>query len=49
MAFGTASAVTDPEERMVALDAIVDHICPGRAADLQVLGPMASWPAPGSP
>ncbi|MFE2077072.1 pyridoxamine 5'-phosphate oxidase family protein [Streptomyces misionensis] len=30
---GTAYQVTDPEERRVALDALVDHVVPGRAAD----------------
>jgi nitroimidazol reductase NimA-like FMN-containing flavoprotein (pyridoxamine 5'-phosphate oxidase superfamily) len=30
---GTAFQVTDPAERAVALDALVDHIVPGRAAD----------------
>ena len=36
MALGKATAVTDPEEKRMALDAIVDHIVPGRAADLEV-------------
>ncbi|MFC8537920.1 pyridoxamine 5'-phosphate oxidase family protein [Streptomyces sp. NPDC057249] len=30
---GTAYAVTDPEERRVALDAIVDQVVPGRSKD----------------
>ncbi|MFI2642564.1 pyridoxamine 5'-phosphate oxidase family protein [Streptomyces sp. NPDC018610] len=30
---GTAHQVTDPEERRMALDALVDHVVPGRAAD----------------
>jgi nitroimidazol reductase NimA-like FMN-containing flavoprotein (pyridoxamine 5'-phosphate oxidase superfamily) len=30
---GIARQVTDPEERRTALDAIVDHVVPGRAAD----------------
>ncbi|MFE0257100.1 pyridoxamine 5'-phosphate oxidase family protein [Streptomyces sp. NPDC059010] len=30
---GTAYDVTDPEEKRVALDALVDHVVPGRAAD----------------
>lgn len=30
---GTAHEVTDPEERRLALDALVDHVVPGRAAD----------------
>ncbi|MER6736159.1 pyridoxamine 5'-phosphate oxidase family protein [Streptomyces puniciscabiei] len=30
---GIARQVTDPEERRLALDALVDHVVPGRAAD----------------
>ncbi|MER6330380.1 pyridoxamine 5'-phosphate oxidase family protein [Streptomyces sp. NPDC001034] len=30
---GIAHEVTDPEERRLALDALVDHVVPGRAAD----------------
>jgi uncharacterized protein len=30
---GTAHDVTDPAERSAALDALVDHVVPGRAAD----------------
>ncbi|MFE6889450.1 pyridoxamine 5'-phosphate oxidase family protein [Streptomyces sp. NPDC057694] len=30
---GTAQQVTDAEEKRLALDAIVDHVVPGRAAD----------------
>ncbi|MEV6806978.1 pyridoxamine 5'-phosphate oxidase family protein [Streptomyces sp. NPDC017248] len=30
---GVAYEVTDPEERRLALDALVDHVVPGRAAD----------------
>ncbi|MEV4972495.1 pyridoxamine 5'-phosphate oxidase family protein [Streptomyces scopuliridis] len=30
---GIARPVTDPEERRTALDAIVDHVVPGRSAD----------------
>ncbi|MEF9881670.1 pyridoxamine 5'-phosphate oxidase family protein [Streptomyces sp. P9-A4] len=30
---GTAHQVTDPEELRIALDALVDHVVPGRAAD----------------
>ncbi|MET9833658.1 pyridoxamine 5'-phosphate oxidase family protein [Streptomyces sp. NPDC006385] len=30
---GTAYEVTDPEEKRVALDALVDHVVPGRSAD----------------
>jgi uncharacterized protein len=30
---GTAYQVTDPEEKRLALDALVDHVVPGRTAD----------------
>ncbi|SED31838.1 Nitroimidazol reductase NimA, pyridoxamine 5'-phosphate oxidase superfamily [Streptomyces sp. 2224.1] len=30
---GTAHQITDPEEKKAALDALVDHVVPGRAAD----------------
>jgi hypothetical protein len=30
---GIAHDVTDPEEKRAALDALVDHVVPGRAAD----------------
>ncbi|QES16322.1 hypothetical protein DEJ45_30710 [Streptomyces venezuelae] len=30
---GTAHQVTDPEELRIALDALVDHVVPGRSAD----------------
>ncbi|MGW1895568.1 pyridoxamine 5'-phosphate oxidase family protein [Streptomyces sp. NPDC002004] len=30
---GVAHQVTDPEEKRIALDALVDHVVPGRAAD----------------
>lgn len=30
---GTARQVTDPEEKRTALDALVDHVVPGRASD----------------
>ncbi|MER6926458.1 pyridoxamine 5'-phosphate oxidase family protein, partial [Streptomyces spiralis] len=30
---GVAHQVTDPEEKRAALDALVDHVVPGRAAD----------------
>ncbi|MET9468158.1 pyridoxamine 5'-phosphate oxidase family protein [Streptomyces sp. NPDC006544] len=30
---GTAYEVTDPQERRMALDALVDHVVPGRSAD----------------
>ncbi|MFE7430157.1 pyridoxamine 5'-phosphate oxidase family protein [Streptomyces sp. NPDC057545] len=30
---GIARTVTDPKERRIALDAIVDHVVPGRSAD----------------
>ncbi|MFB8028708.1 pyridoxamine 5'-phosphate oxidase family protein [Streptomyces sp. NPDC056465] len=33
MVHGTARTVTDPEERRIALDAIVDQVVPGRSED----------------
>jgi uncharacterized protein len=33
MVHGTARQVTDPEEKRLALDALVDHVVPGRSAD----------------
>ncbi|MFJ8695757.1 pyridoxamine 5'-phosphate oxidase family protein [Streptomyces roseolilacinus] len=30
---GTARQVTDPDEKLAALDALVDHVVPGRSAD----------------
>lgn len=33
MVHGTAVDVTDPEEKRAALDALVDHVVPGRARD----------------
>ncbi|MDX3137068.1 pyridoxamine 5'-phosphate oxidase family protein [Streptomyces europaeiscabiei] len=30
---GTAHQVTDPQERRIALDALVDHVVPGRSGD----------------
>ncbi|MFJ8669945.1 pyridoxamine 5'-phosphate oxidase family protein [Streptomyces sp. NPDC093600] len=33
MVHGTAHQVTDPEERRTALDALVDHVVPGRSHD----------------
>lgn len=35
MVFGTARAVTDGDERRRALDAIVDHVLPGRSRELR--------------
>ncbi|MEU9141662.1 pyridoxamine 5'-phosphate oxidase family protein [Streptomyces sp. NPDC048404] len=32
---GVAHEVTDPEERVLALDALVDHVVPGRSADIR--------------
>ncbi|WP_328454777.1 pyridoxamine 5'-phosphate oxidase family protein [Streptomyces sp. NBC_00386] len=32
---GIAHEVTDPEERVLALDALVDHVVPGRSADIR--------------
>jgi nitroimidazol reductase NimA-like FMN-containing flavoprotein (pyridoxamine 5'-phosphate oxidase superfamily) len=31
--FGTATEVDDPDEKRAALDAVVDHVMPGRTAD----------------
>ncbi|MEU3985631.1 pyridoxamine 5'-phosphate oxidase family protein [Streptomyces sp. NPDC026672] len=36
---GTAHRVTDPEERAAALDALVDHVVPGRSADSRPANP----------
>jgi hypothetical protein len=33
MVFGTATAVDDPDEKARALDALVEHVVPGRGAD----------------
>jgi uncharacterized protein len=33
--FGTAEAITDPAEKAAALDAIVDHVVPGRMAEVR--------------
>ncbi|WP_274917368.1 pyridoxamine 5'-phosphate oxidase family protein [Streptomyces sp. WZ-12] len=33
VAHGTAHQVTDPDEKTAALDALVEHVLPGRAAD----------------
>ncbi|WP_236239009.1 pyridoxamine 5'-phosphate oxidase family protein [Streptomyces sp. CC228A] len=33
MVHGTAHQVTDPEEKRIALDALVDHVVPGRSRD----------------
>lgn len=35
MVFGPARLVTDAEERLLALDAIVDHVLPGRSAEIR--------------
>jgi nitroimidazol reductase NimA-like FMN-containing flavoprotein (pyridoxamine 5'-phosphate oxidase superfamily) len=35
MIFGTARLVEDPTEAIVALDAIVDHVLPGRSAEIR--------------
>ncbi|WP_395359580.1 pyridoxamine 5'-phosphate oxidase family protein [Streptomyces sp. YH02] len=37
--FGTAHQVTDPEELRIALDALVDHVVPGRSADSRPANP----------
>lgn len=36
---GTAHPVTDPEERRIALDALVDHVVPGRSRDSRPANP----------
>jgi nitroimidazol reductase NimA-like FMN-containing flavoprotein (pyridoxamine 5'-phosphate oxidase superfamily) len=36
---GIAHQVTDPEEKRAALDALVDHVVPGRAADSRPANP----------
>jgi nitroimidazol reductase NimA-like FMN-containing flavoprotein (pyridoxamine 5'-phosphate oxidase superfamily) len=33
--FGNAREVTDRDERLRALDALVEHVCPGRTADIR--------------
>ena len=35
MVFGRARPVTDPEEKLRAMDALVEHLAPGRLADLR--------------
>lgn len=35
MVFGNATAVTDAGERIAAMDALVEHLAPGRLADLR--------------
>ena len=35
MAFGVAEAVTDPDDKSRGLDALTDHLLPGRRADLR--------------
>ena len=44
---GRARIVDDPAERAHALDLIVDHMIPGRAATLRAR-PVRSWPRPPS-
>src|SRR5947208_7223267 len=33
--FGTAREVTDPAERLAALDSLVEHVCAGRSKDVR--------------
>ena len=33
--FGTATPITDPDDKRAALDAIVDHVVPGRTAEIR--------------
>jgi len=35
MVFGTARLITDPEEKRAGIQALVDHLMPGRRADLR--------------
>ena len=35
MVFGNALAIADPDEKTAALDALVEHLAPGRLADLR--------------
>lgn len=35
MVFGNATAVTDPKEKVAAMDCLVEHLAPGRLADLR--------------
>lgn len=35
MVFGTASAIEEPEAKLKALDTLVEHLAPGRLADLR--------------
>jgi hypothetical protein len=35
MVFGRARLVVEPDEAMLALDAIVDHVLPGRSAEIR--------------
>ncbi|SFD08945.1 pyridoxamine 5'-phosphate oxidase family protein [Streptomyces aidingensis] len=39
MVHGVARRVTDPEEHLAALSALVDHVIPGRAADCRPAAP----------
>ena len=35
MVFGTARLISDPEEKQIALDALVEHLAPGRLEELR--------------
>jgi len=35
MVFGNAVAITEPDEKLAAFDALVEHLAPGRLADLR--------------
>jgi nitroimidazol reductase NimA-like FMN-containing flavoprotein (pyridoxamine 5'-phosphate oxidase superfamily) len=39
MIFGAAGRVEDPEEKAAALEAVVEHIAPGRSADARAPSP----------
>lgn len=35
MVFGNATAITDPDEKIAAFDSLVEHLAPGRTAELR--------------
>ena len=39
MVFGVAREITDPDEKRLAIQALVDHLMPGRRADLRMSTP----------
>ena len=48
MILGTGEGVVDLEEKRAALEAIVEHICPGRNAEVRLsncsVSPTQGWP-----